>query len=230
MRLFLNIHFFMLLLITSFIVQASSEKQHQQPTIINITLEGSQAHAQAHNQTITDQKSLIQPIIPAYENILKNLPSLYNQTLQHKYKIVATIIAASYIHIQHTLHATHSFLQDPASWSNWKATASLPQLANTPQDELTSQLLSHVQKKYLLLSKTTAINSTMSPFDLFIKDIFYELESLQKYLTIQKYAKKLYLSKLFYFAYKKSFIQEKIDRIHFMIDVFINWQTKELLK
>lgn len=226
----LHTHLIILFLLIKFI----QNNPAQQP--INLTVNvcnhttGSSATASTDTGVNFEQKNNLMSALSAYDDFKKNIPTFYNYLLQHKYKITVGLFFASFTHTQYKIHRIHKMLQAPTSWCNWKAITSTQQLASAPHDDLIPELINDIQKKYLLKSKMTSIHICMSPFDQFIKDVSRELELLEWYLTVQKITKTIHASPFFYFNHKKSFVQEKINRIHMMLDIFINWQTKEFLK
>lgn len=217
------------LIVWTLLVNSSLSNSSQHPTtIIHNHITG--CSAEAKTETGIDLKNNMLSTLAAYDSIKKNIPTCYNILLEHKYKITIGMLFASFAHIQYKIYRIHRILQTPASWSNWKATASAQQLSSVHYDELIPELISDIQKKYILRTRTASNNIALSPFDQFIREVSQELELLEWYITIQKLAKITHTSRFFYFDHKKSFIQEKINRIHVMIDIFISWQTKGLLK
>lgn len=203
----------------------------QHPTfIIHNHITGSSARATTETDFDFDQKNNMLSMPNVYDDFKKNIPIYYNLLFQHKYKITAGLFCTSFICTQYKIYTTHKMLESPVSWCNWKATASTQQLASASRDELTPELINDIQKKYLLKSKMTSCRISTPPFDQFIKDLSQELELLEWYRSVQKVTKIMHISKCFYFHHKKSFILEKINRIHIMLDIFINWQTKDFLK
>ncbi len=226
-------YIFSILFLLPTIPMAPNDNSSKTPPIIfNNYMTGSTATATAQNQTTTSQesKTSVQLLTPWYDSAQKTAMNCYDQMLQHKYKILMAGACAYYVHLNYQLHAVSTMICDETSWCNWKATASMQQLIYAPHDELIPQLLADIQKKYLLSKKISLSHNHESAIDQFIKEVSHELALLQNYVTIQKWTKTLHVSKLFYFSYKKSMIQEKINRLHIMLDIFISWQTKELLK
>ena len=194
---------------------------------------GTTATATAQNQTTASQESntsVQQQLAPWYDGAKKTAMNSYEQMILHKYKIFTACACTYYVWLNYQLHAVSTMINDETSWSNWKATASMQQLVCAPHADLIPQLIADIQKKYLLSKKACLSCNHASAFDQFIKEVSQELALLQNYATIQKWTKIAYLSKFFYFPYKRSMIQEKINRLHIMLDIFISWQTKELLK
>lgn len=214
-------------LLTNYALSSSSNP----PTfIIHNHVGGPSVQTSAELGVDFKQKNNALPNQATYDTFKKNIPACYDFFLRHKYQNIIGIALASVAHISYKIYNIHKILQNQASWCNWKATASLQQLSNAHYDELTPDLINDIQKKYLLKTKTSANNVSTSPFDEFIKDAAQEIKMLEWYIAIQKIAKKTYTSSFFYFDYKKSFVQEKINRIHITLDIFISWQTKSLLK
>lgn len=206
--------------------------------VIHNHVTGSSSNATAHSENRTEQTSrveqfsysLLHSITSMVTDLQKTVPGYMNSIRQHKYKIYAATIGASYLYLQYQLHIVHTLLEDPTSWCNWKEIVSLQHLACAPHQDLIPELLADIQKKYLVLSKqNTQINKT-APFNQFINNVSLELTLLQQYATIQEWATFCCISKLFSFSYKKSMIQEKINRLHIMLDIFVTWQIKEFLK
>lgn len=223
----LHIYLIVLILLTSFIQSTSS----QQPAIIiHNHVAGSSSQATTKSGVTFDQKNNFLSIPNAYNNFKNNIPTCYTFLLKHKYKLITGFLFLTFAHTQYKIHRIYKMLEMPTSWCNWKATASVQQLASAPHNELAPELFNAIQKKYLLKSKTTSNPIFLSPFDQFIKDVSQELELLEWYLHIKKFTKITYASKFFYFNHKKSFVQEKINRIHIILDIFITWQTNELFK
>ena len=177
-----------------------------------------------------DYKKLSEYIEKYAEKIKKNSPDYCNFLCDNKYKIMAGFVGINYVYLQYQLYKIDTLLQNNMSWCNWKSTVPMQQLVCSNHDELIPSLLCDIQKKYLLSSKIVSKIHKFSQFDSFIKDLLYEQNILLRYLTIQKYTKFFCVSKLFCLSYKKSYIQEKINRLNLLLDVFIDWQTKELVK
>lgn len=209
---------------------------------INLTINnystGSSCAASATSQVHTEQMSqlsqvshnLLQSMTSGWNDFKKSVPSYVDSVWQNKYKIGLTTVGVAYAYLCYDLYAAREILQSHSSWCNWKEVVSTQQLVCASHQELITQLLADIHKKYLLAAKTVSSSMKASPFDQFINDIVKELCALERYITIKKLTKSLYLEKLFYFSYKKSVVQEKIDRLYFMLDVFVAWQTKDLLK
>lgn len=222
-----------ILLFWAMSIVSKNDDSKNAPVVNNyITVTGPTATAGASNQSNVEQKSYnyMQAITTVYDDAKKAIPGYGAQVWQHRYKISAGIVCASWVYVQYKLHKISAILENPASWCNWKPMVSMQQLVCASHEELIPQLLMDIQKKYLLALKTVTSGSQLSSFDQCIIDISKELALLQWYLTVQKGTQMVYFSSLFYFSHKKSFIQEKINRLHVIVDIFISWQTKEFLK
>lgn len=233
------------LIISYFIFTSCTSFPHEKPfeeklpfyiTIHNHN-DGSKSCSTSRNESISEQQTnstahaqstnYVENMYFYYVALKKTALDYYNNILNHKYKIIAGLACAAYAQTQYKLYKAHIVLENQKSWCNWKSITPTEQLVCIHHEELISLLLCDMQKKYLLLHSK---NHTVSSVDQFIKEISCELALLQSYIAIKKQAKLLYLSKIFYFSHKKSIVQEKINRLHIILDIFINWQTKELLK
>ncbi|MBI2353294.1 hypothetical protein HYV11_03585 [Candidatus Dependentiae bacterium] len=187
-------------------------------------------HLNLDTNNILSSSTTIPSHLKEPEYIKKTHSCFFNFIENHKYATAFSLISTLYLYVNYRCYTIEKLLQSPSSWCNWKEIVSTQQLVATQQQELIYQLLNDIQKKYFLTYKTTICSLQNSSFDQFIKDIMNELTSLQQYITIKEYASALYLKKIFRFSYKKSIIQEKINRLQFIMDLFLTWQTKELLK
>lgn len=228
---------FILISITSLSQVATSEEKQPLHITIHNHNDGATSSSTSHNESTSEQKTdssanaqstnYAEMIHLYYDTCKQSALEHYQNMLKHKYKIIAALSLTLYAQTQYRLYKIHTLLDSPRSWCNWKSITPTEQLVCISHEELIPLLLCDMQKKYLLLPPKNRIESYI---DHFIKEVSNELALLQGYITMQKYANMLYLSKLFYFSHKKSFVQEKINRLHIILDIFISWQTKELLK
>lgn len=166
-----------------------------------------------------------------YNNACDKASWFHNELYEKRYHLGAGCMATGYCYLSYQCYKAKNLIKHRSSWCNWKQTIDIQHLVSTPYQEVIPQLLTDIQKKYLLHTcHDTHTKLKTAPFEQFIKDIYTELALLKKYQLILSWSNKLHLSFLFSLCYNYDIIQEKINRLHLLLDIFITWQTQDLLK
>ena len=152
--------------------------------------------------------------------------SFFEFLLKNKLKVAGVTVCMCYGYLYYISYTAHVLLDNKGSWCNWKEAISLPRLMGTSYHEIMPELILAIQKKYLFADT----KSSHGVMNCFISDLKKEISSLEKQATIQKFTESCYLSQLLPCKDKLSIIQEKITRLHWLLDLFATWQTKEILQ
>lgn len=218
---------FSLLFFNIFIIKTAT--QASQPPFPPITLvvnNNSEVRTFANAATQTLQQSY-----DYYQTLQKLTDASKVHLWNYKYPIALALLGAGYSYLVYQIHHIHTAIfQNPHAWCNWKAVVSLQQLSYAQPQDLIEQLLLDIQKKYILSSITLQPNHQLPTMQQFLTDIAHELALLTWYQTTQKITTACWASKLFNFSYTETAVQEKIDRLDYILNIFIAWQTKELCK
>lgn len=202
--------------------QATATQENDQATIT----------AQSNEQEVSTTQRLYQKLHSFYDEFKKHFPDNIDYLWDKKYKILAISACIGYLYLCYHLQSAHAIIKDSHSWCNWKQIISTQHLVSTPYQELIPQLLTDIQKKYYLKNYTNykKESSISIPLEQFVQDLQHELYTLKQYLHIQRLIKKCYASLFFSFLYSEKIICEKISRTQIVLDIFITWQTQDLLK
>ena len=142
----------------------------------------------------------------------------------NKFKLFLYAFALAYGATWLIIKKSTILIEDPDSWSNWRAGVSLENFLSLPQKELGYELAITVQKKYLNFNKP---HDTITPVSKFLHDIEKETNRLKRFVKLATYMDKLYLTKIFPFTKAKIEVaREKIGRLAYLKNVFLTWTTE----
>lgn len=153
------------------------------------------------------------------------LQNMGNTIVEHKWKLLALTIAASYGAIIYKIYQVEQQLQKHDSWCNWKSAIPLQHLMLTQTSDLISQLNFDMYSKYGLIIKNMSDTSTIP--DLFLHDLQEEINLLQRYLSLLNIASTLHCTRLFCLKYSMDIIEEKQARLMFVYNLFMMIQTQQ---
>ena len=143
---------------------------------------------------------------------------IQTQLYENKWTIIAATLATTYSWMLYHIKQTEKMISNCDSWCNWKAVVPTTHLILSLPQDLRQQLKIDLHKKYALLSNdVSASNLTM----MFINEIKEEISQLNQYLQIHKLATQIWCSRLFWFQYDCNFIEEKKNRLLFVLDLFM---------
>ena len=194
------------------------------------SMKSAQSMAADFKQHLSDFAKYIPTAAENIKTISKEqiIPSL----LEHKKKIIFSSFLGIIFYITYKIQKTKNILNDQFSWSNWKQAISVQHLNSISYKELIPELLTDIQKKYLLFTGITPskANQIALPYDKFTTEIKSELKELINYSRIYDELKRFKLNRLFFFPYDKEVITEKINRLRAILNIFASWQVDTILK
>lgn len=224
----------------------SANEQHRMPSV-NVTINNGAPSATATNSNATAQgqlqKSLQIQDQRSFQDVnvkhLINWPSLpslpdgkpikdfftatYDSIRSHPYACMLVVLTASYALINYQICKTNHLLQEYDAWCNWKSVIPLTHLQLTCGQDLLAQLKIDFYKKYALIASNA---SSCDYTNMFISDIKNELILLNNYIYWYELTNSIKCSRLFYFKYDISVIQDKKTRLLFILDFFMAWYSK----
>lgn len=227
------------------VIHTSAEQQSNQKTAQDASLKASQQSIQDTNVNVSHSVNVRHTVAVELPDIglsdfkkyltdqydsSKNqcsslLQSMGNTIIEHKWKLIALTLAASYAAIVYKIYNIEQLLQKHNSWCNWKTAIPLQHLMLTQTTDLISQLNFDMYCKYGMIIKNMSDTSTIP--DLFLHDLQEEINLLQLYTSLLNIASTLHCTRLFYFKYSIDIIEEKRARLTFVYNLFMMIQTQQ---
>ena len=145
----------------------------------------------------------------------------------YKYRIGACGILTGYVCLLFYCARCNLFLKNVSCWHAWKNGLSTQDLRQVNRSELTQSLLFEIQRKYLQACDPT---DNIQPLVRFGIDIQRELHLLQRCERIMSWCGQFRLSYALPISRQQvTLVQEKIDRLFFINDLFVSYVAQENL-
>lgn len=182
-------------------------------------------------QTNSSWGDVHSPITIIQHSVITDFSKGFNRSIileslkSHWGKICIGTFFASYIWILYQIRFTCLLMKQHNAWCNWKNVVPLHHLQLSAHQDLMTQLKFDIGKKY---SQKNIHHARCDLSTLFIHDIHEELATFQTYLKWQETIQSLYCSRFFHFPFNPTIIEEKITRLHFILDLFVTSQAEKM--
>jgi hypothetical protein len=142
----------------------------------------------------------------------------------HKFESALTTLLLAYSGIQARLIYLNRALSHPHNWSLWRAETPLEEFFSLSQQQLCSEILAEVQRRY---ATPNTVHDVVHSITRFIADTEREIELLREY---QQYAQWLSTIKIRAVSLINSTLLEscadRIQRISYLKGTFLGWITE----
>lgn len=143
---------------------------------------------------------------------------------EHKLESVLTTLLLTYSAIQARVFYLNRQLSNTHNWSLWRAETSLEEFFSMSQQQLCSELLSEVQRRY---ATPNTVHDVVHSLTQFIADTEREIELLKEY---QQFAEWLATLKIRQLSFVDTALLEacadRIQRISYLKGTFLGWITE----
>lgn len=142
---------------------------------------------------------------------------------RYKWPLVAGSVAGGYATLNAYLLSIKRNLRDPVRWFNWKKDCSLTDLYVLDQEKLSRELITEIQRRYLVPTQPTDF---ITPMIRFMLEISHECTILERYITLGHYLGKIKLARYTLYDWDLSRqCEEWLRRSSFIKAVFTHWMA-----
>jgi len=147
---------------------------------------------------------------------------------RHKLRILLASLVCGYSTILYSLTKGAAYIENNTLWSSWNHNLLLEDLLGINYHELSNNLISAIQARYMNPKNPTDF---LTPLMQFLQAIKIEKKKLKFYRHLYTFLDKTYLLKLFP-CKKTSFlkISERLQRLHYIENVFSFWLSQYKIK
>lgn len=143
---------------------------------------------------------------------------------EHRSFFAALGVVSLYAYAVYYALKAHSYLSNDHLWSRWKEEIAMQELLIEQRAIIANDLVLDLQRRYTFAENPTDF---LTPFVYFMQDIEDELAMLQHYQKIEKALQKIRI-RSFIPYYQTVFvtIQEKIERLLYVKNIFLTWAAE----
>lgn len=174
-----------------------------------------------YNQIKEGIRAIADTIKKAYETVSTTTIS-YTRRLS-KGTLFLGAIAGGYVTGTGVNVWLKSYLSSPLRWCRWNEQINLENLFLIPQDQLGTELVKEIQRRYTNSSNPVDF---ITPFIFFMRDIEQEKRALEWYQRLGTVQNKLYLGKIMF--HDKTLLEncdKWLQRVAYLNAVFIHWMA-----
>lgn len=154
------------------------------------------------------------------DHVIENKIGIQEFLKTYAWHTSCAVISTSYLYTFYQIYQTNKLLNNPYSWALFKEEIPVTRLTTIKRAELFKELHLAICKKYLNSSDCDNGQKIMLKF---LADLSYEKSRLEAYLTYQTIVYNCYLSKLFPTFKKTELVEEAINRLNFLMDLYIEF-------
>ncbi|MDZ4150085.1 hypothetical protein [Methylicorpusculum sp.] len=204
--------------------------------VINIPM------TQANNQTQTNNQAQTTSVSQAFSQTVSHYFNLTTKLItttdfkkpftigtkqtktfikHYKTPLIAGTVLGAYAWLCYETVRGAQYLGKANLWSSWKRAIPLTTLHETPQQEITRELLMEIQKRYTQIDKPTEF---MLPLIHFLHDVDTELKNLRYYDSMNSWLTKARASYVVPFDLQRfNTTRERLARLAFVKNLFLTW-------
>lgn len=158
------------------------------------------------------------------QNLKANFSSLSDYLSKNKTKVAYFTAFSTYCLINFRLGYLRYKLNDNNCWSLWNKETPLQEFFETSQTRFSQNLLKDAHRKYATVDNLTNFSK---PFLNLMQDLEQEKKYLTQYKKITDLIERIYLKKLFFYDINfVSNISQRLDRIAYIKNTFLNWLSE----
>jgi len=180
-------------------------------------------NATPQSEPLTAYESAQQYVHKTFRSLhLRDIGSaMYAYCAQNKYYLAAASALATYGYLFYTIRSIRSYLDKESTWNSWKRDIPFDQLLAIPQDELTHELITAIQIRYISEENPT---DSLTPLIIFSTEIAQEKALLGKYHTYISWGMRCSLQKIISIPSDLlAHIAERKQRATYLSTIFQTW-------
>lgn len=164
--------------------------------------------------------------IAASSKKIKSIASqLYNRFYENRNVVSLVGTVSLYCIIELIVLQAHYKFKNQDTWANWKRGVTLQQLLERPQKNLTQDLLTDIQKRYINPQNPT---DEISPLVQFINETTQEKKTLSRYQLLLRPITHFKLSRFFPLSQNiAEDVERRKERLAFVIRLFSSWAAEQ---
>ena len=167
------------------------------------------------------------PKIPT-QAISNGVYEAYETIRAHNKKLALFFVMTGYLATCYQVYSADSYSEQAELWANWRDDLSLEQLLNIPHEQLTHELLTEIQRRYLSQKNPTDF---ISPLTSFLNTLDNEIKYLHSYKRLREWIYWTYLSRLLPNKTKTHHSFDKqLQRLNYLKNIFLAWAAQYKLE
>jgi len=141
------------------------------------------------------------------ESVSNVVSNAYDTIKTHNKKLALVIVLAGYLITCYEIYSGDNYSEQTELWANWRDDLSLEQLLNIPHEDLTQELLTEIQRRYISQGNPTDF---VSPLTHFLNSLENEIKTLTYYKQFNEWIHWSHISKLLPTKSKTHFLFDRV--------------------